>query len=160
MSRGILQSLVLPHCWVCETRFNDLKESPGDALREEHHVIPRAYGGTDGPTVSLCETHHGVLHKIAVALKTKKPYFNLTANHTPQQVKKLMYLATRVYEAELLTRNDPNKRIMLMLSMDGDFARKVDDLKRVLPGVKSRESAVRSAVLEAWSRHFMSNKQT
>lgn len=146
------QTIVLPHCWVCGAKF---VEHGGVEHTEHHHIIPRAYGGEDGPTVSLCERHHATLHKIALCLKTNKPYFTLTANHAPMQVKKLMYLATRVHEAEQATRNDPNKRTMLVLSMDGELTRMIEDLKSVLPGVRSREAVVRSAVVSLWNRHFM-----
>ena len=32
----------------------------------EHHVIPRAYGGTNGPTVILCANHHNLVHTLAL----------------------------------------------------------------------------------------------
>lgn len=153
--KGILRSLVLPHCWVCGSRFNDLQENAGPAMREEHHVIPRAYGGEDGPTVSLCDLHHATLHKIAVCMKTSKPYHQYTLKHSVSQKKKLIFLASKVYEAEQLTRNDPNKRTMLTLSLDGEMTKMIDDLKTVLPGVKSREAVARSALIALWNRHFM-----
>lgn len=124
-------------------------------MREEHHIIPRAYGGVDGPTVSLCEHHHATLHKMAVAMKANKPYFQLTANHTPLQLRKLNYLATRVFEAEQLTRNDPNKRNMLMLSLTPDRVKKIEDLKRVLPAARSREAVLFAALDALHSRFFM-----
>lgn len=30
-----------------------------------HHVIPRAYGGTDGECVDLCASHHNMVHTLA-----------------------------------------------------------------------------------------------
>lgn len=147
--------MTLPHCWVCGKRFNDLKVNPGPAMREEHHIIPRAYGGADGPTVSLCDLHHTTLHKIAVALKAGKSHYQLTAGHNPEQHGKLMLLATRVYEAEQATRNDPNKKTLLVLSLDGQLTRMVDDLKSVLPGVRGREAVARAAITSLWNRHFM-----
>jgi hypothetical protein len=151
------QTIALPHCWVCGALFI---EHGGVEHTEHHHIIPQAYGGADGPTVSLCEKHHQSLHKIALCLKGNKPHFMLLANHTQEQRTKLMFLATRVHEAEQLTRNDPNKRAMLVLSLDREMTKMIDDLKTVLPGVKSREAVVRSAVKSLWNRHFMGNNQT
>lgn len=151
------QTISLPHCWVCEAKFVGFG---GVEHIEHHHVIPQAYGGADGPTVSLCEKHHQSLHKIAVAMKAEKPHFQFLAGHSPEQQKKLMFLATRVYEAEQLTRNDPNKRAMLVISMDREMTKMINDLKVVLPGVKSRESVVRSALKALWNKHFMGTDKT
>lgn len=34
---------------------------------QEHHVIPRTYGGLNGPTVILCTKHHALVHSLAQA---------------------------------------------------------------------------------------------
>ena len=43
-------------CFIC-----DSKEGA-----HEHHVVPQAYGGTNGPRVVLCGTHHTLIHDIAL----------------------------------------------------------------------------------------------
>ena len=147
-------TLVLEHCWVCEARFNDVK-NPGSAMREEHHVIPRAYGGIDGPTVSLCDGHHSAIHKIAVAFKSKKPYHHLLGTHDTNQVKKLLALAQFIANAEETTRSDPNKKAVVVFSLDSHTKKLVDDLLTVYPRAKSRAGILKIAIEALHASHFI-----
>lgn len=149
-----IRSMTLPHCWVCGTRFVDVP-NPGPAMREEHHIIPQAYGGTDGPTVSLCDGHHTALHRIAVALKGGKPYQHFLGTYDPIQISKLLYLATRVQEAEERTRNDPNKRSSVAVTIDSDVRRKLQALAPLYPAAKGRAALIRTAINALYSSHFM-----
>src|SRR5690606_18118779 len=125
----------------------------GPANREEHHVVPRAYGGTDGPLVSLCDGHHTALHKIAVALKSNKPYHqHLTRD--PEQDQKLMYLATVVVNAQAATTGDPNKKTMVVVSLDGVLAEKLKRLSKMYPQVGGRAALVKLAIESLYSKHF------
>jgi len=147
------QTITLPCCWVCEKRFVDSKP-PGPAAREEHHVIPRAYGGVDGPTVSLCDTHHTALHMIARAMSAKKPYFVWTQHEPPVQKRKLMWLASRVYNAELVMKNDPNKATSVLIELNAQTQAMVDAVKRVYPQAKSREAVFLLALQRLYGAHF------
>jgi hypothetical protein len=151
---GHIESKILPHCWVCGVRFTDLTVNPGPAAREDHHIIPQAYGGTDGPLVSLCDSHHTAVHKIAVALKNQKPYQHLLGTYDQGQINKLLWLATRIQEAELATRNDPNKRMQVVVTLDGLMRAKLDALVNIYPSAKGRAELIRTAIEFLYTHHF------
>lgn len=139
---------LLNHCWVCGRIFShSLKQ-------EDHHVIPRAYGGTDGPQVSLCSDHHTALHEIALKLWTKKPYFHLLTRE-PEQDKKLMYLATVAYNARVATDKDPNKRRLILYMPSKATMDKIDRLKSLHGTRMSRETVLNLAIDTLFSRHFI-----
>lgn len=151
-----MKSITLDYCWVCGVRFNDAKPA-GPANREEHHIIPRQAGGTNGPTVSLCENHHGILHKIAVGLNSKKPkpYHHLISDLDQEQQKRLLYLASTAANAFRVTKNDPNKKRVLVMNLDGDVDAMIEKLKGVYPNANSRESIVKIAVHSLFNKHFL-----
>ena len=79
----IVANTFLTHCWICGTPFSH------DRQEERHHVIPRAYGGTNGPQVSLCDSHHSALHQIALKMYTGKSFFNLMSGRQDQDARLL-----------------------------------------------------------------------
>jgi hypothetical protein len=147
------KSIVLDHCWVCGVRFTDALP-PGPELREDHHVIPRRAGGEDGPTCSVCERHHGILHKIANHLSSGKPYFHLIEGHTTEQKKKLYWLASRVYNAFQAVSGDPNKQVVAMIVLSRQEQEMIDVLKKIYPKLRSRESVINFAVQSLYKRHI------
>lgn len=142
----IVAHTFLPHCWVCGVRF-------GPAVKEhKHHVVPRAYGGIDGPQVSICDSHHSALHEIALKLYTKKPYFKLLGSD-PNVNKKLLYLASVVYNARLMTENDPNKKPLIVESVRKETLDKLKRLRSVYKS-SSRAKLLEAAVDMFYARHF------
>lgn len=105
--RPITETLLLDHCWVCT-----VSKVEQNVLFEEHHVVPRSYGGENGPTVTLCEHCHGIAHKLAETLYKggypKPPY------EVPDYRTRSLYLATVICNARLVLDNinDPNKRMV------------------------------------------------
>jgi hypothetical protein len=149
----MFQSIRLDWCWVCERRFVDATPA-GHVSRNEHHIIPRAAGGADGPTVSLCSDHHDALHKIALRLTSGKPYFDLLAGENEEQRKKLYWLATRVYNAFQAVKNDPNKKAAVMIMLDRRQQFMITQLSKVYPQAKSREDILNIALETLYTRHF------
>lgn len=149
------QSIALDHCWICKVRFI---EAGGTEQCHHHHVIPQAFGGTDGPTVSLCDSHHNKLHRIAVHLKSGKAYFPLLVGEPKENVQGLLYLANAVYNAELATRNDPNKSASAMVTLNARHKAMIDQLKTINPRLRSREAVLLCALESLHSKHFMSSK--
>lgn len=147
-----MKSIELDHCWVCSAVFI---EHGGKAILNRHHVIPQAYGGVDGPTVTLCDTHHATLHQIAVALKAEKPYFQFIQNATPDEAKKLLYLGTVVYNAELATRNDPNKAAVVILQLNYKQKEMLRKLKSVYPKARSKASILQIALENLYNKNFI-----
>ena len=146
------QSISLPHCWICSARFI---EAGGTEQCHHHHVIPQAFGGTDGPTVSLCDSHHNKLHRIAICLKSEKSYFSVITGEDSAHVQKLLYLANAVHNAELATRNDPNKAASAMVSLDARHKAMIDKLKTINPKLRSREAVLICALESLYARHFV-----
>lgn len=146
------RSIVLQHCWVCEARFIG---DGGTETREDHHIIPRAYGGVDGPTVTLCDSHHSKTHSIALKLIHNKPYFALLNGESKPRIQKLLYMANCIRNAELAMRNDPNKSAAAMVVLDARRKKMIDDLKTVYPNAKSREAILLVALEMLHGRHFI-----
>lgn len=137
----------LPHCWVCSTPFSpSVKE-------ERHHLIPRAYGGIDGPQVSLCDSHHSTLHEIALRIYNKRSHHDLLTK-IPAQDQKLLYLASIVYNARIATEGDPNKRQMILFSPNREVFEKLRTLKRLYPKL-SRQSLIEHAINQLYHKHFI-----
>lgn len=150
-----IKHILLPHCWCCGSRFVD-SNPPGPALKEVHHIIPRKAGGVDGPTVSICVEHHDKAHKIAMRIGSKKPkpYFDLLIGETDDCKNKVLWLATRIANAFAATANDPNKKVSVLLSIDRQEQLMFDQLRKVYPNLKSRESLMKFALHQLWSKHF------
>jgi len=127
---------------------------PGPMVRHVHHMVPRAYGGVDGPTITLCDSDHNTLHKIAVALKANKSYYTHLQGADSEQRRKLVYLANIVYNAELETRNDPNKSASAMVTLTARHKFMVDKLKKVYPSHRSREAVLLIALEKLFNQHF------
>ena len=122
-------------CEVCGARYITA-DPPGTANEELHHVIPRAYGGKHGPLISLCDSCHTRVHKIANSLPAND---SSICNNLPDSVKsKLTWLATVVYDAKKATANDPNKQLPVTFKISRMEAQRIERLKHIL-NVKSRK---------------------
>ena len=132
--------LVGPACWVCGTRFKTALP-PGPANEERHHICPRNAGGTDGPLVSLCDTHHGTLHKIAQRLHKSVPYSDLLIGSNEMRTKRLMWLAVQVVKSEKATADDPNKVMKNAFHLSKSELKLLSQLQKVYPN-KSRNEIV------------------
>jgi hypothetical protein len=93
---------------------------------EGHHVVPRAYGGSQGPVVNLCDSCHTKVHKLAHLLeKGKTDTFGLDS----EAFSRLNYLASVVVRAKSLMREDPNKRVKVTLTLTVKEANRLDIIK-------------------------------
>lgn len=115
-----MQSIILPHCWICTKRqgLND------------HHVIPQAYGGVDGPQVTLCASHHTQVH--TVALKNPANWdVALREDHSPEQVAKLQELVRLIAKARKATAH-MERPMMVQHKFNKDRSLKLKELKYLL----------------------------
>lgn len=149
-----MQHIHQDHCWVCSVRFQDASP-PGPAPKERHHIIPRQAGGIDGPTVDLCGDHHTMLHKIANRLSSGRPHFDLVTGETDDSKKKIYWLATCVYNAFQATSKDPNKKVMVLVTLDQNQQKIMQALAKVYPNLKSREAIFDYAIKSLYAKHFM-----
>lgn len=146
-----MDSIILQHCWICEEKF---QKYGGTAVFNSHHLVPVAYGGVDGPQITLCTSDHNTLHLIAVAWKGTKPHYNYVKNRNSEHTKKLEYLASIVYNAELQSRNDPNKSAAVILHLNARQKMMIDRLKKVYPNLSSRPNVLLAALENLYNKHF------
>jgi len=146
---------LLPHCWVCGKRFLD-STPPGIAVKEIHHIVPQQAGGTDGPTVTLCNEHHDKAHRIALRLGAKKPkpYFDLLTGEPDMCRSRLLWLATVISNAFAAVANDPNKKINVVLVLTRKEQLIIDRLKKVYPSHKSRADIFMLALENLYRKTF------
>jgi len=146
-----VKSIVLDYCWVCETRFVG---SGGSEIKHDHHLVPRAYGGVDGPTVTICDTHHSKTHRIAEALIAKRSHFTYLSGESEDRRKKLLYMANVIYNAWLAFHKDPNKAVSTVLTLDKNQQKMVDALKSIYPKARGRSDIINIALLSLYRKHF------
>ena len=113
---------------------------------EEHHLVPRALGGSKGPTVALCPTCHSLVHKTA-----KQPSA-LDAAPNDEARKAIKYMALIIRRAEKAVQGDPNRTALITDRLPATLSRKLSNLASVW-GV-SRKDAVRMAIEREHSRLF------
>lgn len=87
------RSIILQHCWVCAGKHG----------LNDHHVIPEAYGGVDGPQVTLCASHHTLIHTVALRPRSRWRQ-ELAPHHNEEQLAKLMQLVDIIAKAKAATR--------------------------------------------------------
>lgn len=152
---ALTSTLTLPYCWVCKKTFFP-EGSDASVIRNEHHVIPRAYGGVDGPTVSLCSADHDMLHLLAQKLIASKDgeAEAILRRVEQQSVLRLQYLATRIVMAHTLLNDDPNKLKPLNLKLTGDISAKLDKLAKFYSS--SRESVIVRLIAKQHTEVFQS----
>lgn len=112
----ITATLKLPYCWVCQLKLSDSGGHPS-CVRNEHHIVPRAYGGEDGPTVSLCSADHDLLHVIAEAMIARTSYEDLLSGFGRDKTLRILYLSSVIKKADAAIGLDPNKRFIVNLEL-------------------------------------------
>lgn len=145
----MVKSMILDHCWVCGTFFIP----KGPAHEEQHHIVPRAYGGEDGPVVSLCDSCHTRLHKAAISIAAGKQPDQYTLGLTANAKTKVLYLASCAANAKLATLNDPNKKSVIVIPLTGKETQQIDALKRALRA-PSRAAVIKAAIYTLYTKHF------
>lgn len=118
-------------CWICGNI---------DGL-EEHHIVPRAYGGSKGPTVILC----GLCHANIDLLSNKKELFEPDVEkefvvrtisgfcyvwkkpahkNTLVAISRAYYLASIIRKSRQSHKSSPNRRMTLSQVLDPKTARR------------------------------------
>ena len=130
VSLPIVGSHICNHCTACG-------RSTGPTVSlHNHHVIPRAFGGTDGPQITLCVDHHEFVHDLAKQRKIVSigSFPNLT--ESPKCVKILVYLINVIVRSELSTKKDPNRPIRFSCQVPQATMTKLNTIMRVR-GIKN-----------------------
>lgn len=151
MAQDHPKSMILPHCWICEARFVG---HGGTEQMHSHHILPRAYGGVDGPEVTICDGHHSTVHRVGECLIHEKAHHQFLRGESTVRVQRIMYLASRIHEMYLKTKNDPNKAVTFTTVLTARHRNMIDALKPVL-GARSREAVFIQALESLYKRHFV-----
>jgi hypothetical protein len=116
-----MRSIILEHCWICPTHEGI----------HNHHCVPQAYGGVDGPQVTLCGTHHTLVHTLA--LKPCPLWDNSLRKHTtdPVKIAKLRELVEIIYRARMATRNTV-KPLQISHKLNMERSKKLRELKHLM----------------------------
>lgn len=141
----IIETLLLDHCWICF-------EKRGKKNFEEHHVVPRSYGGENGPTVSLCCDCHTTAHKTADGLYAKAnplvPYKTIISRE------RCLYLAQTICSARSAIENinSENKRYVYSGFFDGKTHSKLVRLTEYLKMPQAK--VIKFAIEQLYKRFF------
>jgi 5-methylcytosine-specific restriction endonuclease McrA len=143
----MIKSWIGDHCWVCSIPFSS------EVKQHLHHIIPRAFGGVDGPVVSLDDSHHSRLHEIALRLYSKKPFIEFLSGNREQD-QKLLYLAQIVCNARLILEDDPNRYQVVVFHLNKEYKRKFQNLKGIYKNL-GRQKLLEAAIDSLHRKHFV-----
>jgi hypothetical protein len=115
--------------------------------------MPRNAGGTDGPLVRICDTHHSGLHKIAERMHRRADYKDLLAGEAPASVPRLLWLASAVVKSEQAVEGDPNKKFQNSVKLSIEDIAMLDQLKRAYPN-KGRSEILRAGLFLLYQATF------
>jgi acyl CoA:acetate/3-ketoacid CoA transferase len=126
----------------------DIRNVPFD----EHHVVPRAYGGEAGPQITLCGSHHQLIHTMGLCqLKQLTAHSDESTideaaeksfqSLTDQGKQRATYLASVISKAGFAVVSDSNKTIKYSGELTAEQNRKINAIKLSL-GVRSKHSAI------------------
>lgn len=135
----ITHSIKTNHCWSCNSELS----------LHQHHVVPREYGGSRGPTVTLCATCHNFIHAISTKVWVSKDtsYLNkiqsLGSNFNKT---KLSYMISVIIKARQATEGDTvigAKAVSLALHLNPEQRRRFSLLKKTLQ-LSNRELLIKA----------------
>lgn len=116
-------------CWCCGKLLADKGGSP-EVIRNSHHLVPRAYGGVDGPEIQLCSAHHDLLHQYATKLIAGDTEFMRVARLTGSTaISRCLRLALIVVKAYNAFGGSPNKKTEVRVT--GWDPSELDDLNKL-----------------------------
>ena len=113
---GTLITLV-DRCWVCEGIFPEYGGSNGSIIQEFHHPVPRSFGGSSGPVISICSGHHATVHDVSLRLFAGVPYHDLVGHEPPPFQERLVHLASIIDRAMKLFKEDPNRIVPIQYGL-------------------------------------------
>lgn len=145
-----MRSIELDHCFVCGVLFTTAG-GPANFFEHQHHLVPRAFGGVDGPRISLCSPHHTAVHQIALKLERAKPVNDLLTQDSTKD-KKLLWLASIIVNAKAMTSEDPNKPMPIVFIANKETKEKLKQLKRIYKAPYG--SLIQYAISSLYSKSF------
>lgn len=138
-------------CWVCGTYGN----------LELHHVIPRSYGGENGPQVQVCGTCHTGVHALSLitslfdgSIFTESETILAVTTATKDWLKPTKFVARMlrawclgyiIYQARLQLKGveEPNKKVKFSTTFSGEVSRKLKVIAKAEGNLSQEEMIVR-----------------
>ncbi len=146
---NINHTLKLDSCWCCVSKVS----------LDEHHVVPREYGGSKGPTVTLCGNCHKLVHRVASNVwsqRTKTDKKTVVASRLKDYTgdkQKITYLVDVILRARAATATTPQqKAVNVVVKLNPDQRRRFQELKKVLG--KTNHDLVIHALNDLYQRTF------
>ena len=130
-------------CWLCS------KPPDGITTFEDHHILPKHLGGTNGPLVYLCADCHTNVHKCATKLLKGLSYVPYSENSL--KIKCLELAKVIVNGTIALEKNPVNKIYVYSGIFDYATHNKLIELVKYLktPNSKiSQDSVIKLAIKE------------
>lgn len=132
-----MDTIKLPYCWVCKN----------PSSLHEHHVVPQAYGGRDGPTVTLCASCHNGVHHVADGRDNMQPSYWVTH----ETLKKGSALVKIIKDSRVIASKSANKKVQVTLELTAEQAKMLDKLK-VMLGESGRVSTLLTLINQEYQR--------
>lgn len=147
MKALITKTIILDCCWVCSSgiRFN------------EHHVIPRAFGGENGPQVTLCSDHHELIHAIANEIYPNDNPLDALSEHPIEYLGKLSFLVRAINNARRAIDADPrNKKVTFSTVFNHEEHKMLKQLVKTYrsQGLTSQDKVVKWALKKFYYSTF------
>lgn len=138
-------------CWIC----------PETCSIEEHHIIPRCYGGEKGPTVYICSVCHSLVHAVADELGDTPSSAITTIAQGARQVfvnenvalTHAIFLVRMIQSARELVKQDPNKTAVFQTRFSARTRTQLRGLRKVFPRL-NQEKLVVLAIDNLYKKHL------
>lgn len=108
--------------WCCRLKWGS------SCVKHEHHVVPRAFGGSDGPVVCICTSHHDLLHRVARLMVSETDYAMLLSDLPLGVRNRVVGLAVRAALSEILFQEHPHRRVPVHLTLPKWALNRIKDI--------------------------------
>ena len=117
-------------CWVCGS-------TPGEGKLDCHHMVPRALGGEEGPTVWLCQPCHRRVHEAGYGRGVEPSGCALSDS-------RCSILGGTIMEAARVVKDDPNKSVVFTDRFPAETRKQLRELAKATG--KTQKEVVRMAL--------------
>lgn len=119
----------------------------------EHHVVPQSYGGTYGPKVVLCGTHHTVIHDIALKPLDQQYGLILGTASVPKDKAQFVFDMTQTIAKSKQTFRMQRIPAIISVTLSRQHSAKLRELQKVL-GASNQAAAVEACIDNTYKAAF------
>lgn len=129
-------------CVVCQTT---------NVPYEQHHVVPRHLGGTDGPQINICGGCHQLIHNGALALHAGRQIPELDPSWSKIKRIRYMYLVRVIVNAMIAADGESGKNWKYQTTFSDACHTKLVKLAKLYG---SQDKAILAAIDKLHQAHF------